>query len=278
MTLTYSILKLIFLVTLCSVQQTLTDTVPTSWYGPKNFTGELTFYGTGGSLTATCGFGNGPMAWQVSNLKTIAIGPGTFLGSAGCGICLQITPTGTGSGNSDFPTRHTFLAFADNLCPECAPTAVDLAESGDGRWGITYRVVPCPLDPGNRNLQLFIKEGSSTYHIEINVRNSPIAIKALRFKIDGNWQNVERKAYNYFVRDGNGQPVSLPLEVELESIFGETVHYSLASIDSQALVRTDVQFSSGFEPQSGGASARKFGSGDLLIWILPFVALFYFWI
>lgn len=56
----------------------------------------------------------------------------------------------------DFPAYH-------NRCPECAFGDLDFASSGDGRWDITWRFVPCE----DSSDQTFLFEGSNEFYWKV---------------------------------------------------------------------------------------------------------------
>ena len=97
-------------------------------------TGEGTYYGasTGGSCTL-----DSPTPPSGSNQDIrVAINSPQYYGSAACGMCMQMTGDGVGSGAD--PIDGTFIVFVDNICPECSSGDLDLGESGDGRWDISW--------------------------------------------------------------------------------------------------------------------------------------------
>ena len=54
-----------------------------------------------------------------------------------CGDCVQGCYQKDGG-------EECFEAIIDNRCPECAHGSVDMGESGDGRWPVTWHVIDCP--------------------------------------------------------------------------------------------------------------------------------------
>lgn len=43
-------------------------------------------------------------------------------------------------GSGADPVVGTFVAYVNDLCPECAYGAIDLGKNGDGRWDVTWWV------------------------------------------------------------------------------------------------------------------------------------------
>ncbi len=56
----------------------------------------------------------------------------------GCGMCIELTGTGTGAGGN--PVTGTYTVFVNNLCPECEFGHLDFATPGDGSWDIVWYV------------------------------------------------------------------------------------------------------------------------------------------
>jgi expansin (peptidoglycan-binding protein) len=208
----------------------------------KVHTGHLTFYGAGADSGGTCMYNN--PKYNPSNLPTVAIG--NFGVAEKCGTCVKITPKGTGSGVSDFPKRAPFVAFVNNQCPECGEDHLDLAEGSDGVWDITWTFVDCPV---SGNIQLQLKTGSSKWHTEISARNFKTAITSIEYQLSGTWTKLDRKSYNYFVKDGE---VVLPVNVRLTSGKGEQKTLTLTEANygviEPSLISTSVQFSGSGTP------------------------------
>jgi predicted small secreted protein len=200
-------------------------------------TGHVTFYGAGADSGGTCMYNN-PKAALANTLPTVAIG--SFGNAEKCGACVLITPKGTGSGNSDFPTRAPFIAFVNNQCPECGDTNLDLAQSSDGVWDATWVYTECPT-VGNIELQL--KTGSSIYWTEISARNFKVALDKIEYNINGAWVALTRKSYNYFQYTTQ---VTLPVQCRLTSVCGEQKTITITAYDfiEPATKATSLQFAS----------------------------------
>jgi len=203
-------------------------------------TGKLTFYGAGADSGGTCMYNNPQFNL---GLPTVAIG--NFGTAEKCGACVYITPLGTGSGNSDFPTRKPFVAFVNNRCSECLEDNLDLAESSDGVWDIRWKFVDCPT---TSNIQLQLKTGSSIWHTEISARNFRQAIKSIEYKINNQWTTLVRQDYNYFLY---GSQITIPVDVRLTSLTGSQQTYTINDYSALEpnLITTTVQF-----PSSGSTA------------------------
>jgi hypothetical protein len=210
-------------------------------YGTQK-TGHITFYGNGADSGGTCMYNN-PRAALSNSLPTVAIG--NFGNAEKCGTCVLITPKGTGTGNSDFKNRAPFIAFVNNQCPECGENNLDLAETSDGIWDISWTFVDCPT---TGNIELQLKTGSSVYWTEISARNFKVAISKMEYQIGSTWTALVRKDYNYFQYTS---AVTLPVNLRLTSVLGEQKTITISNYDfiEPATKVTDFQFSgSGTKP------------------------------
>jgi len=217
-----------------------------SYFGNR-VRGQATFYGAGADSGGTCMYNN--PKYNPAGLPTVAIGD--FGNAQKCGMCVMIYPLGTGAGNSDFPQRQPFMALVNNQCPECGPNNLDIAQNGDGRWDIEWEAVDCPV---NGNIQLQLKTGSSIWHTEISARNFKVPISTISYMINNQWQSLPRQSYNYFVLSN---AVTLPVNVQLTSIFGESFQLTLTQSDyaiiEPGLIDSKIQFkgySTGSNPPS----------------------------
>merc|ERR1719343_2020251 len=79
--------------------------------------------------------------------QIVAINSGQYYDSAACGLCLTMEGTGSGAGNDPISTTPFTAVVTDN-CPSCPNSGdLDLATHPklDGRWGITWTAIPCPV-------------------------------------------------------------------------------------------------------------------------------------
>lgn len=152
-----------------------------------------THQGEGTYYAAT---GAGACSYDVSaDLMVAAMNHTDYAGSAACGEHVRVTgPLGT-----------VTVRIVDE-CPECAPGDVDLsaeafariAQPVAGRVPISWQVVTGAV---SGPLQYRYKEGSTRYWTAIQVLNHPLPIARLEIQPDGvgNWIDVARTDYNYFV-------------------------------------------------------------------------------
>jgi expansin (peptidoglycan-binding protein) len=130
--------------------------------------GDGTYYGaysSGGS----CSLDPTP-SWS-SLTTTVAMNSPQYLDSSVCGMCAQVTGTGTGSGGD--PITGTFTVYVNNKCPECASGDLDLGSNGDGRWDINWVAVACPVTGSFQ----YIGQNSNPYYIKLQVRNHRIPVR-----------------------------------------------------------------------------------------------------
>lgn len=130
-------------------------------YG-KTFNGEGTFYGltSGGN----CGMGaQSDLPEMYHSMLPVAINHDQYAKSASCGACLEVTGHGNGIGTT--PITGTFYAYVHDHCHECKKGDLDLSSSGDGRWNISFKFIPCP-----QNSPELLFEGSNDYYKKIQIR------------------------------------------------------------------------------------------------------------
>lgn len=187
--------------------------------------GEGTFYGYAGG--GNCGFPAPELP-----AMTGAINHLQYEGSQMCGACVEVTgPEGTAT------------IRIEDQCPECAYGDIDLAEDvfplvaevKDGRVPISWKIIPCE----DNALQYQFKIGSSQFWFALQVRGHTYPIETLECKINGNWQIIERRAYNYFVQEqGLGAG---PFAIRITDIYGNIVEDSIPGIDTVPIL-SSVQF------------------------------------
>lgn len=153
------------------------------------FTGEGTYYGaTGGG---NCSFDSSP-----NDLMVGALNNSQYANADYCGACAKIKG----------PKGEVKIRLVDK-CPECkwgdidlSPEAFDkIAERAAGRIPISWTFEACDV---LGNLKFRFKEGSSQWWIGVQVKNHRYPITKFEFKNSkGEWINVARKDYNYFVQE-----------------------------------------------------------------------------
>ncbi|WAR00651.1 hypothetical protein MAR_025023 [Mya arenaria] len=194
------------------------------------FQGDGTYYGAKTSGLCSLDVPHlPPVARHVD--KLVALNGQQMFGSSACGMCLQVTGSGQGAGND--PITGTFTAYVKDLCPEClavsfcgmsAAGSVDLAEDGDGRWGVSIRAVQCPSSgPIEYALQ-----GSNDWYIKLQVRNEIIPATTVEMfqPKSGIWVPLARTADGFWTFPASGgvdKPIQRPIQLRLTSPTGQTV-------------------------------------------------------
>jgi len=216
----------------------LLNTLALTVFGQSTFIANLfdttqsgtgTYYG--GTTGGNCGYGTLIPSF-VNSIRQVAIATTDYVGdnqSEGCGMCLQMQGTGTGSGAN--PVSETpFIAFVSDQCPSCGANGIDIALPGDGAWGITWIAVPCPVGSSTIQYQL---QGSNPYYLKLQVIGSRIPITGVEFVIGGVNYPATRTQDNFWLNPSNAPtPFVFPLEVLLTAYNGATLKDTILTDDS----------------------------------------------
>lgn len=157
----------------------------------------------------------------------VAISDVPYAGFEACGACIEVK--GTGRGTGDTPIGGKFKAYVHSSCSECAPNDLSLSKEGSGRWGISWKFVPCE----NENVN-FLIEGSSDLVKKVQIRG--LKFPAHRMLIDG----VMGLRYhdNFFVAL---KPAGFPAsgKIEVIDVMGRSLrfHVSLDVADGVVMGR-----------------------------------------
>jgi len=187
--------------------------------------GEGTFYGYAGG--GNCSFPNPELP-----AMTGAMNRAQYNGSEICGACVEVTG----------PIGRVVIRIEDQ-CPECAFGDIDLAEGvfpliaevKDGRVPLSWKIIPCQ----DEALQYQFKVGSSAFWFAVQVRGHTYPIETFECFVDSAWTQIDRKAYNYFVREqglGTG-----PFHIRITDIYGNQVEDTIQTIDTVPIA-SSVQF------------------------------------
>jgi expansin len=149
--------------------------------------GEGTYYDATGA--GNCSYEPSP-----NNLMVAAMNQIDYANSQICGAFVEATgPKGT-----------VVVRIVDR-CPECKKGDIDfspqafekIANLVQGRVPITWRVIS---PPANGPMAFRFKEGSSQWWTAVQVRNHRNPVAKLEYRnASGQWANVPRLEYNYFV-------------------------------------------------------------------------------
>jgi len=193
-------------------------------------TGEATFYSD--STFGHCGF---PTAQQ--QFYHGAMNHQDYDTAASCGTWVHVTgPLGE------------VTAFIDDECPECKKGDIDLGprtfavigDKKDGRIPISWRYVEAPV---SGPIQYFWKDGSSQWHIEVQIRNHRYAISKVEICLPpGDWINMPRQTYNFFVLQGGVSAKPGPYTLRVTDIFGQQLVDSNMTLTAEQIVDGKANF------------------------------------
>lgn len=156
-------------------------------FGPEH-TGEGTYYNATGA--GNCSFDPSPQ-----NLMVAALNHVDYADSALCGAYIEVTG----------PQGSVMVRLVDQ-CPGCPEGDVDLsqeafaqiAELSAGRVPISWQLLSMPLDGP---IVYHFKDGSNQWWTAVQIRNHRNPILRLEYlNGGGNFEEVPRLSYNYFVQ------------------------------------------------------------------------------
>ncbi|KAL9952159.1 hypothetical protein ACROYT_G039372 [Oculina patagonica] len=199
-----------------------------------------------------------PMATQEGWIL-VAAGPATYQQSLGCGMCLEITGNGEGSGNNPIVGK-TKAVVVDQCAAGCGQTGLDLYKQGDGRWKISYKAIDCPTIPGSDGKIQLRFQGSNPWYIKLQARNTKVPTAGIEVLVNGKYHCLARQTDNFFVGTGLGK-FSTPLKVRLTAINGKQVETTISEIRNDVSFPTSVQYK-GMKCTKKPSSIKCFGQGD----------------
>ncbi len=154
--------------------------------------------------------------------------------SAGCGLCLQGSYLGTGSGLT--PPPANFTALVVDRCPGCQAGDVDLADNqGDGRWDISWQAVDCPV--GNTKLA-YLFQGSNPFFLKLGVRNHRIGIQAIQLQTRANtaFVTATRTADNFFTCNSCPEPLEFPMPIRILGVNNQIITDQVPELTNDVLL------------------------------------------
>ncbi len=146
------------------------------------------------------------------------------------------------------------VVYVTDRYPEGAVGALDLCPTSFGKIGdmlagkidIKWHVVKAPI-AGNFSYR--IKEGSSQYWAEIQVRNHKYPVLKMEYYKNGEWINMKKQLYNHFHGEQMGAE---PLQLRITDILGQVVIDTLPALpetieagSTAYIVPGNVQFPDG---------------------------------
>jgi expansin (peptidoglycan-binding protein) len=168
----------------------------------------------------------------------VALPPGLFAGSRGCGACIEVTGP-----------RGVRVARAVDLCAGCAPDELDLARATfaaleapeQGRISVTYRFVPCEV---SGPVSYRVAEGSDPSRLALQVRDHRYAVASLELRPSGGsaFTPLERTQDNLFVHPSASGPLALPATLRVTDVHGHVLTDTLDSVEPGRTVAGAAQF------------------------------------
>ncbi|XP_059142651.1 expansin-YoaJ-like [Physella acuta] len=191
----------------------------------NDFSGDGTYYGEGTGGTCQYSTPLPPAATDPKIGALVALNRPQFLDSLTCGMCLRVTGSGNGLGNS--PITGSFIVFVKDLCPECKEGDVDLALNGDGRWDVTIRAVQCPV--GASTIQ-YTFQGSNPWYLKLQIRNARIPITGVQVRRSDQWVTMNHSADGYWIlSDGVPMPDG-QFDIRLTAANGQDLYDAVPGI------------------------------------------------
>jgi len=159
--------------------------------------------------------------------------------AGGCGVCIQMQGTGTGSGNNPI-SKTPQTVFAHDECNGCATGSLDLAVTLDGSWGITWKAVVCPV--GSEKLK-YKFQGSNPYYIKVQVVSNSLPLSKVEFVVGSTTYPTTHTSDNFWTTSSLANP-TFPLSVNVYSTAGEKLSDQIPSLTNNVLLNgvKGVQF------------------------------------
>jgi expansin (peptidoglycan-binding protein) len=159
---------------------------------PIDHAGDATYYAADGS--GNCSFD------PTGDLMIGAMNHDDYAGSAACGACVHLVG----------PSGEVTVRIVDQ-CPGCPSGDIDLspdafshlADESLGRVKMHWKYVACDVAGP---LVYHFKEGSNEWWTAVQIRGSRYAIAKVEVQRDGQYVDVNRLDYNYFVADAGMGP------------------------------------------------------------------------
>lgn len=206
------------------------DNNPSTACNNSIHSGEGTYYG---GIAGTSG-GHCSLPVDANDMMHVAMNATDYNGSNSCGACVEITgPNGT------------ITAKVVDECPECAEGDIDMTEEAfsmvadviDGRINISWEYVTCDTP---KNISVNFKEGSSVYWTGVQFRDIEHAVSKVEYQLNnGEWEEIERKDYNYFVK---AEGMTSPMYLKATSVQGEILLFENIRLNTTENYQSALQF------------------------------------
>jgi expansin (peptidoglycan-binding protein) len=177
--------------------------------GAEVHEGEATYYDFADG-SGNCGFDATP-----DDLMVGAMNNSDYAESATCGSCVRI----------DGPDGSVDIRIVDR-CPECPQGDIDLSPEAfariaaieAGRVPISWEYISCPVQGP---VVYHFKDGSNAWWTAVQIRNHRNGIARFEVEQDGQFVEVGRVDYNYFVKDdGMGEG---PFSFRITDVLGNVI-------------------------------------------------------
>jgi len=208
-------------------------------------TGFGTYYG--GTTGGACGYGTLTPSYVLpqgkttpaTSIKQVAINPTYFAGSLGCGMCISLKGTGSGSGANPV-SSSAVTYFVSDLLPSGGAGDIDLGISGDGKWGVSWKAVPCPVGSAKFSYKF---QGSNPYYLKLQVVGHSVPVESIEFVKGSTTYPGARTGDNYFTTPGSfPTPIAYPLTINIIDTNGKKVTDTISSMTNDVLIQGKVQF------------------------------------
>jgi expansin (peptidoglycan-binding protein) len=176
-------------------------------------TGEATYY--------TFANGDGACMFGPSSEDPLLVGAmnhDDYAGAAVCGACVNLTG----------PNGAVGIRIVDE-CPECPAGNIDLSPQAFeriaplelGRVPISWRYASCTV---SGPIVYHFKDGSNQWWTAVQIRNHSNRVAKLEYDVAGEYHEVARTDYNYFVQDSGMGPG--PYDFRVTDIYGNVLEDS----------------------------------------------------
>lgn len=203
-------------------------------YG-RSFEGDGTYYGEteGGHCSLRLPRPNMYSQWQ-----PVALNSAQYGDSLPCGACIEYSGSGKGSGAN--PIVGTKIGYIMDECPSCAPGDIDLSKSGDGRWHVSWKFIPCP---GSGSVD-FLLEGSNDFYKKVQPRGTKSPVTGMTINGVSGTRTIDNFFEFHAQFPGSGTAV-------MKTVLGETVTVNIPYWVSDGVIV------GGGTSSSGGRSAGR---------------------
>lgn len=170
----------------------------------RKFHGDGTYYGDGGWEGGNCAI-RSPRPNFYKRYVPIAINNKQYEGM--CGACIEFWGDGKGLGANPIVGRK--MGVIVDRCPECKYGDIDLSMAGDGRWKVSWRVVPCA---GDSKIS-FQFEGSNQFYWKLQ----PRGMRSPARSVNVGGVEAYRTQDNHWIAQKNFKP---PVKVVVITVLG----------------------------------------------------------